>query len=381
MIYLRPKSVEMPAMASDDIADEIATVHDGPGRWAPADAQHVSVGAAALGLLAGAILLALSGPHWLLPAAMAGLITLILLAAAITASRAMGKAAVAMMSGCAALPYAFVAGVAAVDSTLHDNLVSPFLAGTAISMLCGFALVVLAAIISAVGVARGVPVFFGLALAGVFGAGAAVITLVDPTASAYGAAALAVIPALWLTPRLPWIAFRFAGLAMPQVPANADDLRNDALLSPQPDVKDRAVAADQVVTGAVAGMGLTGAGAEIALGFGHGWLAAVTLAVLACSLLLHSRTYRGRTQRLWLMGPGYLGLAWLALMFGNVLTAGAIVVAAGVVVSVGSWLPGHRPSPFWGRAADIADIVLVIAIVPLALGVADVLNAMHGLNG
>ena len=383
LIYLRPKSVEMPVMASDDIADEIATVHDGPGRWSPADAKYLSVGAAAVGLLAGAILLARSGPHWTIPAVVAGLIAVVLLGAAVSASRALGNATVAMMLGCASLPYAFVAGVAAVDTTLRNEpaLMSPFLPGTAMGMLCGFALVVLAAVVAAVGVARGVPVFFGLALAGVFGALGAGITLVDPTATAYGAAALAAIPALWLTPRLPWVAFRFAGLAMPQVPANADDLRNDALLSPQADVKARAVAADHVVTGAVAGMGLTGAGAEVALGFGHGWLVWVTVAVLAGALLLHSRTYRGRAQRLWLLGPGWAALAWLGLMAGDVYTAFALVAGAGVVVAIGSWLPGHRPSPFWGRAADIADIVFLIAIVPLALGVADVLSYLHGLNG
>ena len=46
-----------------------------------------------------------------------------------------------------------------------------------------------------------------------------------------------------------------------------------------------------------------------------------------------------------------------------------------------TWLAGHRPSPFWGRAAEIVDMVLVIALVPLALGVAGVFSDIRGLSG
>lgn len=45
LIYLRPRQAELPAAQSDDIADEIAGVHDGPGRWTPADARRVTLGA------------------------------------------------------------------------------------------------------------------------------------------------------------------------------------------------------------------------------------------------------------------------------------------------------------------------------------------------
>lgn len=376
LIYLRPKAREMPPMASDDIADEIASVHDGPGRWSPADAQSLGVGAAAIGLAAGAVLLARSGPHWALAAATAGVIAVVLLIAAVSASRAAGNTIVATLLGCASLPYAFVAGVAA---TSHGSTAA-FLHGTAMGTLAGFALATAAAVIAAVGVARGVPVFFGLAVASLFGAGAAAIILVDPTVPPAGAGALVAIPALALAPFLPSLAFRLAGLAMPRVPASADDLRNDALLAPQKDVKARAVVADHVVTGAVAGIALIGAGGEIALGFGHGLVTIITAAVLPCAMLLHSRLFRGRAQRLWLLGLGYAGLAWLALAFGHVYGTIALVIGAGVVAAVGSWLPSHRPTPFWGRAADIADYVLIVAMIPLALGVADVLTYLHGLR-
>ena len=107
----------------------------------------------------------------------------------------------------------------------------------------------------------------------------------------------------------------------------------------------------------------------------------VTLAVLGCAMLLESRLFRGRIQRLALMGAGYAGLAWLAVMYAHVVNVAALVVAAGLVVAIGTWLPGHRPSPFWGRAADVVDTLLIVAMIPLALGVAGVLSFLHGLNG
>ena len=52
-----------------------------------------------------------------------------------------------------------------------------------------------------------------------------------------------------------------------------------------------------------------------------------------------------------------------------------------IVIGTGAWLPGHRPSPFWGRAADVADMLLVAAMVALALGVAGILHSLRGLGG
>jgi hypothetical protein len=42
---------------------------------------------------------------------------------------------------------------------------------------------------------------------------------------------------------------------------------------------------------------------------------------------------------------------------------------------------GHRPSPFWGRAAEVIDLLLICALVPLALGVAGVYTDIRGLSG
>lgn len=381
MIYLRPKSAEMPAMESDDIADEIASMHDGPGRWAPTDIPKLAVGAATTGLLAGAVMLARSGPHWTGPAILAGVMTIVLVVAAVATSRAAGQAVGATMLAATALPYAFIAGVAGIAATSQSGSGSTFLHGTGLGALVGFALATAVAIISMFGVGAGRPAFFGLAVAGGFGALAAlIIFLANGALSAAGVAVVVAFLALGLTTFLPAIAFRIAGLAMPRVPASADDLRNDALLAPQKDVKTRAVAADHIVSGAVSGMALTCVGAEIALGFGHGWAPAATLAVLSCGLLLQSRLFRGRIQRLALLGAGYAGLAWLGVAYPHIWNIPALLIGAGVVVGVGARLPTNRPSPFWGRAADIMDTICVIALLPLGLYVAGVLTLVQGIG-
>jgi type VII secretion integral membrane protein EccD len=384
LIYLRPKATEMPPMTSDDVADEIAGVHDGPGRWTPADARRAGIGAGALALLAGVAVIARSGPPWTVPAMIAGAVAALLLIAAGAVSRAAGDATAGILIGYASLPYAFLAGLAGVTAATAGtagHAGHTLTAGGALGTGAGFALVMLAAVVAMAAVARGVPHFFGVAVTALFGVGAAGLAYADPSLHAAGAAALVVTPALALTPLIPWGAFRIAGLAMPRVPTSPEDLRDDAVLAPQPDIRSRAVAADRAVTGAVCGLGLAGGGAEIALGSSHGVLATAMASVLACALLLQSRLFRGRAQRLWLLVPGYGGLAWLAIASGRLVTVAALVTGAALVVGVGSWLQGHRPSPFWGRAADIVDMLLIIGLIPLALGVAGVLGYLHGLGG
>jgi type VII secretion integral membrane protein EccD len=375
LIYLRPRVAELPEMMSDDIADEIAGVHGGPGRWTSGDARRVTFCAAALALAAGAVVIARSATP--APAAVAGAMALLLLAAAASAARAAGDTLAGLVLGYAALPYAFLAGLDAVGGP-HGHAGDPLRAG-APGALAGFALTALAAVLAAVAVT--LPAFLGPAVAALFGVLACWLAVTWPVLGPAGSAALAATAALALMPLIPGLAFRLARLRLPPVPASADDLRDDALLAPAADVRLRAVAADRIVVGAIAAVGLSGAGAEIALVLGHGALPRVMAAVLSCALLLRSRVFPGRAQRLWLIVPGYAGLALLGAAVGGLTALLALGAGAAVVIGAGAWLPAHRPSPFWGRAADVADMSLVAALVPLALGVAGILHYLHGLGG
>jgi type VII secretion integral membrane protein EccD len=407
LLYLRPWLRSLPPAVSDDIADEIAGVHDGPGRWSPPDGRRVALGVAAAALAAVVVILLRSGPPWTTPALAAGLLAALLLAAGAAVSRAGGDAGAGAVLGYAALPFAFAAGLLAPLGALPLTHASP------VALLAGFVLLAAAALVAATAIARGLAVFFGVAVAATFGSAGAALAWLWPGLSAAGAAGLVVTPALALTPLIPAVAFRLARLPLPAVPASAGDLRDDAQLDgarpatpewptpsrdtqgrdapgrdgPGVDVRDRATAADRVVTGTVSSLGLLGGGAAIVLGLSRGGLAPVLAAALACALLLRSRVFLGRAQRLWLLIPGYGGLIWLAVAVGgpSLRAAGpillALVVAAAIGVGAGLQRPGHRPSPFWSRAADIADTVLIISLVPLALAVAGVFGVLHGLGG
>jgi type VII secretion integral membrane protein EccD len=311
----------------------------------------------------------------------AGLLAVLLLAAGAALSRAAGDAGAGAVLGYAALPYAFAAGVLAPLRTM------PLTHLSALVMLAGFALVLTAALIAATAIAHGTAVFLGAAVAAAFGAAGAALACLWPGLPPAGAAGLVVTPALALTPLIPAVSFRLARLPLPAVPASPVDLHDEAFLAGTgADVRSRALAADRVAAGAVSGLGLLGAGAGIVLALGRTGLAPVLCAVLACVLLLRSRVFRGRAQRLWLMLPGYGILAWLAVaLAGRSMHSAApdllaLVAATVVVVGAGVWLPAHRPSPFWGRAADICDTVLIISLVPLALGVAGIFGYLHGLG-
>jgi type VII secretion integral membrane protein EccD len=382
MIYLRPYRAQLPQLAFDDVADVIATgLNDQPGRWGPRDIRRTALGTGVAALAAGAVFILRSGPPWTQPALASAAVAVALLIAVVAVSRAAGDSRAGAVLGYAAVLYAFLAGLLVpARSTGLAHL-------DAVQLLPAFAAVVLTAVLAAAASAE-VPLFFGLA-------GAALLAVIGSwIAYAFGlafdgAAAVIAVPTLALTPLIPAVSFRMARMAMPQVPRNAEDLRRDTLAVDGAEVFDRTAAADRFVTAAAAAIGLVAASAEAALALARGWLGLVTCAALACALLLRSRLFRGLAQRLWLLVPGFGGLVLLAVGAARgstqtqhlALALGPLIAGVALLVGVGLWLPTHRPSPFWGRAADIADTLLIVSLFPLALGVAGLFGYIHGLGG
>jgi type VII secretion integral membrane protein EccD len=180
-----------------------------------------------------------------------------------------------------------------------------------------------------------------------------------------------------------------ARMTLPEVPRHADDLRRDTLTIDGAEVFDRTAVADRFVTGSASGIGLVAGSAEVVLAFTRGWFGMIACAVLACVLLLRSRLFQGLAQRLWLLIPGFGGLILLAAGMAHgssqarhlALALGPLIAGAALVAAVGLWLPRRRPSPFWGRMADIADTLLNVGLFPLALGLAGVFGKVRGLGG
>src|SRR5262249_32251637 len=115
VLYLRPRQAQLPELAFDDVVDAIATAsRDRSTRWQPQTTRRTGLAVGVVGLLLGALVIALSGPRWPVPTALAGAAALALVVAAATLSRAAGDAAAGAALGYTALPFAFLSGLTAI---------------------------------------------------------------------------------------------------------------------------------------------------------------------------------------------------------------------------------------------------------------------------
>jgi type VII secretion integral membrane protein EccD len=386
VLYFRPRMAQLPEMSFDDVADVIATgIKERSDRWRPHSTRSAGLwgGAALLG--AGAAALAVSGPSWIIPAAAAGVVALLLLVFGAIMSRAMGDAGAGAVMGYVAVPYAFLAGLLIPARDTVPNVLEL----GAPHMLAGFGAATLAAIVGGAVIAEGFPNFLGIALATVIGTIAAGVVVALPDAPPAGAAAACVAVVVALTALIPSLSFKLARLPLPAVPSSAEELRSDTSLVNGKAVLARTAIADKFATGLVAGVAMVAIAAEVFLSVAGGWMAVTMGLAISLALILRARVFRGRLQRVWMIAAGLAGV--------GVLTLGAIepreplttltavvlplVAATIVTVALGMWLPGNKPSPFWGRAGDILDAIVVVSLIPLALGVLDLYTWIRGQTG
>ncbi|MCG5218954.1 type VII secretion integral membrane protein EccD [Streptosporangium sp. KLBMP 9127] len=381
VLYLKPREQTLPPALYDDVADVVAAgVKDG-GAWGPRQTRAVGSGAASVLLVLGVVVLALSGAPQPLPIVIAGLVALLLVVAGAALSRAVGDSSAGALVGYAALPYAFLAGLLTPGA---DGGLATLGAPNLLSALATTALV---ATLGGVLISDGVAGFLGAAVASVVGAvtSACVMVFGGPPA---GAAAIAVTIMLTLSPLIPSLSFRMAKVPLPPLATNADELRGDNEQVDSAMVLERTRQARRYATGLVIGIALVALSTQLLLITEDGWIATTMAVVLSLTLLLRARIFVGPAQRLWLILTGLGGVT--ALVVTHNIGAGTVALvavvlgllwAAMVLLGLGLWLPTGRPSPFWGRAADIVDLLLIIALTPLAIGVLDLYVWVRGLSG
>ncbi len=382
VLYLRPRESTLPPALYDDVADVVATgVKGGSGKWEARHTRAMGAGAASILLALGAPALVLAGGPPLGLTVVAGMLAVLLIGVSAALSRAVGDSGAGAWIGYAALPYAFLAGLYGLASgSSMAGLGAPHL-------LAAFACTALVATIGGAVVSDGVAGFLGTAVAAVAGAVAAAVIMVFGLPAA-GVAAMTVTILLSLSPLIPTLSFRIARVPLPALPTNSEELRADNQRLDSDGVLARTTQAGRYATGMVVGITMTAIGALVLLAASPGWLAISMAAVLCLVLLLRARVFHGLGQRLWLLGAGLGGL----VAGGVSLSAGAGTVAAAavvmgllwlalLVVGLGVWLPSGKLSPFWARAGDVVDVILLIALFPLALGVLDVYTWIRGLSG
>jgi type VII secretion integral membrane protein EccD len=377
LLQLRRRAESPPPPLFDDVVEAIAAAAPGSYRpWTEQTARALGMVAAGLALLASAIVLLLTGPELRLGAALAagGGAVLTLVAGAVL-TRVYGEPTSGVLVAAASPPLGFVSGLYLVPS-----------GPAAPNLLLGCALALLLAAVSVLVLADGITPFVAIATAAALGVLAALAgTLIDHPAQgiAAGIAALA-LGAISVLPRL---TIQLARLPLPQVPGSAEELREDTGFPDYAAIERRAGLAHEFMTGMIIGSGAVAATGSVWAATGGGFGIALG-AVVAAVLLLRARSYANGSQAVALLisgmltAAGLMAVTWLRtdspsarllLIFCGLLALAALALVLGVV------FPRRRFSPVLRRSVDVAEAILIAAVVPLALGVMDLYTVFRSL--
>jgi type VII secretion integral membrane protein EccD len=378
VLHLRTRATRLPELTFDDVLEAVATgVLTRTARWQPIHTARASAAFAAALLAYGLAIVLTGGPKWAVAATTAGVAAVLLILAAVAVGRVYHRRGPSLTVAGFALAYAAVSGAASVGG--HHSL-SEFGAPQILVAACASALAATILLVAlADGVAGFVAVIVGCVLTAV---GTAVASGTDLTIA--GTAAVIATAALAISPVLPTLSFKLSRLPLPPIPTDAADLRRDTGTVDAQQILGQAVRADQFLTGLVAGVGLSIAGAA-ALNSGRGPSEYVLAGVLGVICLLRARLFTGRAQRSVLLVSG--GVALVSLAVGGVLDtqgttrllayAAPAVVLAVILSGLAVGLPERRYTPGWSRTADIVESMLVLSVIPLALAVMGVYGAIR----
>ncbi len=382
VLYLTPRSSRLPPALFDDVVDAIAKATSSrPDHWTTSTTRRTVLALAGLLAASGVGGLAVAGPPWGGPLAVAvgGAIALLLAAAGL--SRAAGDSVAGAVAGLAALPYAAWAGARAGTSGAQ------ILPEGASALLLGAAALTLACAVAGVAVGDHVPVF---GAAGAVGAGVALAAAAAIAFDASATSVSAVLAALSIMtlPWLPMLSVRLARLPLPTVPVDMAEFRRDEQPITGPDMAGRARQGDAVLTALIAALASTVTGCMIVLGRADSSWARWLAGCLCLVLVLRSRQLLGHLQRLLLLAPGAGGLVGLtAGLVGGAgsswqyATAPGALLLAAAMFGYALSLPRRGASPYAARLVDLLEFVALASLLPLVGAVLGLYTKVRGLGG
>ena len=380
VLHLVPGSLNWPELEYDDLVDAIAAGAGRTGRrWAPRHTRRAGLAASVPAVLLALLAVLQTGPPWSGPGRAALVIAVLLLAAAIGLARVAGDAGAGILLAVLALPAAFLAGALLLGgSSMAGGLSS---AGP---LLGGCAALLLAAIVAALGVADRLPIFVAAATTGLLGgASAAAVTL--GLTSGDGAAAVVAAVVFLFSPLLGPLAARLGRLPTPMLPRTAADLVRDDPQPPRHAVYAKVLRADALLTGMIAGGALTAAGAAAVLAGDAGLPAILLLVVLTFGFGVRGRLYPAVRHRLPVLiaaaaSAAALAVACLAAQPLSV-TVPALLAVTALATTV-AMIYSRRPAgAALARYAELLEVLLVLACVPVVCAVLQLYGLVRGLGG
>jgi type VII secretion integral membrane protein EccD len=380
ILHLAPRRTEWPELEYDDLVDAIADGASRAGRaWGARHTRLAGLAAGAAGILLGLAAVIHSGPPWADAALWSLGLAVLLLVAGFVLARAAGDAVAGSVLGALALPYAFAGGVLLLAGD------RPLTGLGAPQLQAGCAALLLAAVLGYVGIAWGITVFAGAMGVGLFGVAGAWLATLD-SLEGHEAAAIIAGALLAFSPAFAPLAIRLGRVPTPVLPRTTADLVRDDPQPGRPMVYDAVVRAHGLLTGLLLGTGVVVVACQILLVRSGDTSALVLTIVLALGFLLRARLYPVLWQRIPMLTAGLAGTACLALwplMSDRPLViAGPIVVAAGGLMMLAGLAHSKRtPSPRLGRYAELLEVLVVLAIVPVACSVLGLYGYVRGLGG
>jgi type VII secretion integral membrane protein EccD len=382
VLHLLPRRVEWPETVYDDIVDAIAAGARRRGaRWAAGATRVAGLEFAAIALLVGLVTAVFAGPPWTVTAGLALGVAGVLLVVGILLSRAMADAAAGADVAAAAMPYAFLGGLLLFADESLLRIGAPHL-------LAGSALLVVAGVAGHLGTGEHGRLF----TAGITAGGCGLIGAAAPLANGLfdgpGAAALVVSLVLLFSPLIPAIAIRVGRIPLPDLPRNPEDLVDDTPLPDRRSVDAATARTDEVLTGGLLGVAVVGIVCIALLAHAGGVTALALAAVVAVAFLLRARFHVAVRHRVPLLAVGAVGLALVGVALGLaggpdrvVVTLPVVTAVALLALAAGLTYRRRPPSPRLGRFADILDVLLTLAVVPLAADVFGLYAYVRGLGG
>ena len=388
LLYLRPATETLPPPVYDDVVEAIAkAVTEDRRIWGAAHFRLVGlIGAPVLLLLGAWVLWSSRDPHGM-PAAVAGIMALLLTVSGGVRSRVYRDHVGGAVLGACAVPYAFLGGLGELPLTAAAGLGrSHFIVGCTAVLVVS----VLGALLQE---ERGEP-YLAAALAAAIGAVAGAVGLAahaDPAKLAAAAGTLGIAAIGFL----PGLAMRTVRFPMPQriegapqvtatggrtgLPAGDDDPVDLEAIT------RRARRSHEVLTGLIGACTLTVVLSAMVLAFatpirsGGAWAVAMA-AVLGLAAISRARLFRRSAQ----VGVLFFGgvAVEAVLVFGAAAQVSAqaeqtwyfAIVLAGalLLVAVAFILPNRVLSPRWANTVDLVDGLLLAAVIPVLLGVLNV---------
>lgn len=387
ILHLAPRHADWPEGEYDDVVEAIAAGAKVLGK--PWDGNHTRIAGLSVAALASALTLFglfSAGPpvsgSWLGPGISSLVIAIALLAIGVALSRASGDSTAGATLGGLSLPFAAFGGYTVLGGGY------PVAEFSTPQLMVGSAALLVFAVIGFYSVGEGLRVFAAGVFVGFIGLIASFLSFTNWTSAGVAAASVSLVVAF--LPSVPVLSMRFAKLPMPELPTSAKELVKDTPNPPKDEIFAKVLRADELLTGLLIGASIsTVLCLYVVDRDGFPAAAPILVAVVGAVFLLRARLFPAIRQRVPLLAAGLISLIFLiddtVGLFGEGLhLIGLLVVILPVVIigtASGILYSKRAPSPYIGRIADIVDILMIVAVVPLASTAIGLFTFFRGLLG